>query len=135
MKFIKLSISTLFIIPLLIACNPTDKKTEKAIVEEGIRHVVLFKLNDSTSNQALEEIKAFTAPLADIEVVKDFEFGTNNSPEGLDKGFSYSLVMQFANEYDRDSVYLPHPIHQEFVKNIQLHMTDVIVFDLDTNCP
>ncbi len=128
MKAIKLFI--LFFIPLLIACNQKDNTT--ASVEGGVRHVVLFKLQDSTSTKALEEIKQFTTPLAKIEVVKDFEFGINTSPEGLDKGFNYSLIMKFDTEYDRDSVYLSHPIHLEFVKNIQLHITDVIVFDLNT---
>ena len=33
-------------------------------------------------------------------------------------------------ETNRDSVYLPHPIHQEFVDSIQNHISDVIVFDL-----
>ena len=126
MKTIQLFI--LILIPFVVACN----QKEKATIVGGIRHVVLFKLQDSTSAKTLEEIKEFTAPLAEIEAVKDFEFGVNTSPEGLDKGFNYSLIMKFNTEHDRDSLYLPHPIHQEFVKNIQLHISDVIVFDLNT---
>lgn len=41
--------------------------------------------------------------------------------------------MKFDSEYDRDSVYLSHPIHVEFVKDIQKNIKDVIVFDFNTN--
>lgn len=110
----------------IVACTPTE-----TINSEFIQHVVLFNLQDETSPETLEEIKAFTALLSEIEVVKDFQFGTNSSPEGLDKGFNYSLIMKFNSAFDRDSVYLPHPKHLQFVERIGEHITDVIVFDLD----
>jgi len=125
MKTIKLFI--ILLLPLIVACNQMDSSNS-----DYVHHVVLFKLSDSTSAKTLEGIKQFTEPLAKIEVVKDFDFGVNTSPEGLDKGYNYSLIMKFATEYDRDSVYLSHPIHVEFVDNIKKHITDVIVFDLNT---
>jgi len=99
---------------------------------EFIQHVVFFNLQDDTSPETLEEIKEFTELLTEIEVVKDFQFGLNSSPEGLDKGFNYCLIMKFDSEFDRDSVYLPHPKHLQFVERIGEHITDVIVFDLDS---
>ena len=47
--------------------------------------------------------------------IKAFEFGTNNSPEGLSQGFTHCFVATFASEKDRDE-YLPHPAHKEFVE-------------------
>jgi hypothetical protein len=123
MKIIKLFV--ILMLPFIIACNQKDTN-----LSEYVQHVVLFKLQDSTSSKTLEQIKQFTEPLAKIEVVKDFDFGVNSSPEGLDKGFNYSLIMKFATEHDRDSVYLSHPIHVEFVDSISKHISDVIVFDL-----
>jgi hypothetical protein len=123
MKIIKLFV--ILLLPFIIACNQKDTS-----LSEYVQHVVLFKLQDSTSSKTLEQIKQFTEPLTKIEVVKDFNFGVNSSPEGLDKGFNYSLIMKFATEYDRDSVYLSHPIHVEFVDSISKHISDVIVFDL-----
>ena len=123
MKIIKLFV--ILLLPFIIACNQKDTS-----LSEYVQHVVLFKLQDSTSSKTLEQIKQFTEPSTKIEVVKDFDFGVNSSPEGLDKGFNYSLIMKFATEYDRDSVYLSHPIHVEFVDSISKHISDVIVFDL-----
>ena len=127
MKIIKLLI--VLALPILFSCNQREstKSTDLAYVN----HVVLFKLNDGTSTKTVEQIKKFTEPLAKIEVVKDLDFGINTSPEGLDKGYNYSLIMKFATEYDRDSVYLSHPIHVEFVDSISKHISDVIVFDLN----
>lgn len=120
-----------FLLSILFATCTTNVPDEETSEKDYVHHIVLFKLQDSTSTKALEGIKAFTKPLADIDVVKDFDFGTNISPEGLDKGYNFSLLMKFETEYDRDSVYLPHPIHREFVDSIGKHITDVIVFDFE----
>ncbi|MDO1502682.1 Dabb family protein [Winogradskyella maritima] len=40
--------------------------------------------------------------------MQGYEWGTNNSPEGLDKGFTHAFFLTFKSEEDR-AIYLPHP--------------------------
>ena len=108
------------------------KKTTHAIVgdEDSIlRHVVLFNFKDSTDAIKLREIEnAFAALPSKISAIRDFEWGTNNSPEGLDKGSTHCFLVTFGSEADRD-IYLPHPAHQEFVAMIGPYVEDVTVVD------
>jgi len=94
-----------------------------------LRHVVLFNFNDSTSTENLVEIEQAFAGLPDqISQIHSFEWGTNNSPEGLDKGLTHCFLVTFLSEDDR-AAYLPHPAHQDFVKLIGPYVEDVTVVD------
>jgi len=42
-----------------------------------------------------------------------FEYGVNNSPENLNKGFTHVYLLTFKNAQSRDN-YLPHPEHKKF---------------------
>ena len=42
-----------------------------------------------------------------------FEYGLNNSPENLNKGFTHVYLLTFENAGARDA-YLPHPEHKKF---------------------
>lgn len=80
-----------------------------------LRHVVLFQYKASATPAQVKEVDdAFRALAGKIEVIKGLEAGLNNSPEGLNQGFTHVYVVSFANEADRD-VYLKHPKHVEFV--------------------
>ena len=59
----------------------------------------------------------------------ELNFSENVSPEGLGKGFTHSLTMKFDSAKDRDSVYLPHPIHQKFVNLFVPFTKSVLVYD------
>ena len=63
-----------------------------------------------------------------ISEIVDFEWGTNNSPEDLDKGFTHSFFVSFKNEKGRE-IYIPHPDHQAFVKLAGPFIEDVLVLD------
>ncbi|WP_314513318.1 Dabb family protein [Xanthocytophaga agilis] len=79
-----------------------------------LRHVVLFKFKDSTTPEQIKEVeKAFTTLANKIKEIKGLEFGLNNSPEGLNQGFTHCFLLTFDSEKDRDA-YLPHPAHKEF---------------------
>jgi hypothetical protein len=67
--------------------------------------------------------------LQQIEGVLDLNFGKNTSPEGLNRNYRHSLTMKFATALDRDSIYLPHPIHQKFVKLFVPFTESVLVYD------
>lgn len=94
-----------------------------------LRHVVLFKFKAEVSPaQAQEVADAFAALPKKIDVIRDFEWGTDNSVEGKAAGFTHGFVVTFADEKGRE-IYLPHPAHQEFVKLVGPRIDNVLVFD------
>ncbi len=98
-----------------------------------LRHVVLFKFKEGTSANDLRSITTSFSELPNkIDEIKDFEWGLNNSPEGLDKGFTHCFLVTFKSEADRDS-YLPHPDHKAFVDLASPFIADVLVVDYWTD--
>ena len=81
---------------------------------EAVRHVVVFKYKEGATDAQIKEITdAFRALKDKIPGIIGFEHGVNNSPEGLNQGFTHVYLMTFENEEARD-VYLPHPEHDAF---------------------
>ncbi|NBC03122.1 MAG: Dabb family protein, partial [Bacteroidetes bacterium] len=91
--------------------NNTPNTNEVQEMSEQLRHVVLFKFKDSATEADIKEVEdAFLALPSKIETIKAFEWGLNNSPEGLDKGFTHCFLLTFDSEEGR-ATYLPHPAH------------------------
>ncbi len=120
----------------VISCSTKVKdKTEKTLTTEitmtkkQLRHVVLFKFKDSVSVAAIQKAeKAFVALPNKISAIKDFEWGINNSSEGVDKGFTHCFFLTFDSEQDR-AIYLPHPDHKAFGEILKPLLDDVLVVD------
>jgi len=94
-----------------------------------LRHVVLFQYKAAATSAQVKEVDdAFRALAGKIDVIKGLEAGTNNSPEGLNQGFTHVYVVSFANEADRD-VYLKHPKHTEFVTLLKPVLEKACVVD------
>ena len=92
-------------------------------------HLVLIKFQPSISSSDLQLITDGAYSLQQIEVVEELNFGKNTSPEGLNRGYTYSLTMKFNTAEDRDSIYLPHQTHQKFVKLFVPFTDSVLVYD------
>ena len=68
----------------------------------GLRHVVLFKFKDSATPENIATVeKAFIALPKNIDVVRDFEWGTNNSPENKAQGFTHCFFLTFKDAAGR----------------------------------
>ena len=67
-----------------------------------------------------------------IDEIKGFEWGLNNSPENLNKGFTHGFLLTFDSEEGRD-IYLPHPDHKAFGEIVDPILEDVFVLDYWTN--
>lgn len=94
-----------------------------------LRHVVLFKFKEDASAEKIKIVeKAFNALPSKIPQIISYEWGLNNSPEGLDKGFTHCYFLTFASEEDR-AIYLPHPDHKAFGANLGDILDDVLVID------
>ena len=92
-------------------------------------HLVLIQFQPSLSSSELQRVADGAYSLQQIEGVEGLNFGKNTSPEGLNKGYTHSLTMKFSTAEDRDSIYLPHPIHQKFVKLFVPFTESVLVYD------
>jgi hypothetical protein len=94
-----------------------------------LRHVVLFKFKDGTSAADVKKVEdAFRALPSKIPEIKTLEWGTNNSPEGLNQGFTHCFFLSFGSEQDR-AAYLPHPAHKAFGNVLGPHLDKVLVVD------
>ena len=133
----KINILILFVLLLVSSfSNKTDdtktKMTDTNKIENKsgqLRHVVLFKFKEGTSPADIQKVEAaFVALPSKIAEIKDFEWGINNSPEGLDKGFTHCFFLTFDSEEGR-AIYLPHPAHKAFGKVLGPHLEDVLVLD------
>ena len=79
-----------------------------------VKHVVVFKYKaTATPAQITEVTEAFKALKKTIPGILSFEYGTNNSPENLNKGFTHIYLLTFKDAAARDA-YLPHPEHKKF---------------------
>jgi len=101
--------------------------------EKKLRHIVLLKFNTEASADDISRIEQeFAALPSKIPEILDFEWGIDNSEEGLDKGYSHSFLVTFKSEEDR-AVYLPHHDHLAFVEILQPFLDDVLVIDYWAN--
>jgi hypothetical protein len=98
-------------------------------VSPMLRHVVLFQFKPTSSRADVQRlVDAFRKLPSQIDVIADFEYGVNNSPEGLDGGLTHCFLLTFKSEADR-AVYLPHPAHLAFVEILKPHLEKATVVD------
>ena len=119
----------LCVLAMLIQTAFSDDASKEVKQPRLLRHVVMFKFKESASKADIEKITSAFAELpTKIDSIKDFEWGTNNSPEDLNKGLTHCFIVTFADEAGRQE-YLPHAAHKAFVEILKPHMDDVCVVD------
>ncbi|MBL9175089.1 MAG: Dabb family protein [Verrucomicrobiales bacterium] len=111
------------------ASAPATNHSAKTPRNGKLNHVVSFKFKDSATKDQIREVEeAFRALKTKIPQIQKLQWGMNNSPEGLNKGFTHCWVLTFVSEADRDA-YLVHPDHKEFGKLLKPVLGDVFVID------
>lgn len=109
--------------------SQSEEKMAKSSHLGKLRHVVLFQFKEGTTPADVKKLEdAFRALPSKIPTVVDFEWGTNNSPEGLADGFTHCFLVTFQDAEGR-AVYLPHPAHKEYVSLLKPHLEKVLVID------
>lgn len=94
-----------------------------------LRHVVFFKFKESATPEQIKQVEeAFAALPGKISELKALHWGTNVSPEKLDKGFTHCFLCEFDSDAGRDA-YLKHPAHDAFVAIAGPVLADVTVID------
>ncbi len=132
----------IFLLSLLLTLNffntlqAQTEVTPKATMiknDSVLRHVVLFQFKKGTSAEKIKEIEtAFQNLQSKISQILSYEWGLNNSPENLNKGFTHCFFLTFKSEADR-AIYLPHPDHKAFGALLTPFLEDVLVVDYWTN--
>src|SRR5690606_31849871 len=96
----------------------------------GVTHVVLVRWSPDTPIETRESIRATARSLAtEIPGISRLVEGPSVSPEGLEQGFDYALILDFVDSAARDS-YLPHPAHLPVAEKLGQHADSVLVFDV-----
>jgi len=113
----------------LLAFICTNTIFAQAKSDKILRHVVLFKFKDNATAANIKSVEdAFLLLPAKINLIKGFEYGTNNSPEKLNEGLTHCFFVSFSSEKDRDD-YLVHPAHKAFVEVLKPFLDKVVVVD------
>lgn len=114
---------------LAMITNPLTSSAQKKNDAKALRHVVLFKFKDTSSPEDVKKVEeAFAGLASKIKLIKDFEWGTNTSPENLNQGLTHCFFVTFSSDKDRDD-YLVHPEHKAFVDVLRPHLDKVTVVD------
>ena len=115
-----------------VSVHETKHVTETKAAKQPdrlLRHVVLLKFKDGTSEEHVRQIEdAFCALPDKIDAIYDLEWGTNISVENLSQGFTHCFLVTFLSEEDR-AAYLPHPAHKAFGKLLSPYLDKVLVID------
>ena len=122
MKLISLCLALLVVsAPSAVAAPPAHAAT--------LMHVVTFKFKpDATKPQIDAVVAAFRDLKKKVPGIQELTWGTNVSPENLNKGFTHAFILSFASDKDRDA-YLVHPDHVAFGKLLGPILADVFVID------
>ncbi len=114
---------------IMLSNTINQASAAKDEVVRSLRHVVLFKFKSTSSEEDVKKVvDEFRRLPSRISEIADFEFGTNNSPEGLADGFTHCFFLTFKNEKDRD-IYLKHAAHTAFVDVLKPHLEKATVLD------
>lgn len=109
--------------------SESEQKFGPAPEGKVLRHAVFFSFRDTTSEEQVQEVvDAFRQLPEKIDAITDFAWGTNNSPEKLDDGYTHCFLLTFNDEAGR-AEYLPHPAHKEFGQVLSGRNDQTFVFD------
>ncbi|MFM1961177.1 MAG: hypothetical protein RLZZ172_22 [Bacteroidota bacterium] len=118
------------IIFLLIVLLSNNLNAQEKSKEGPLQHVVIFKFKESSSKKSIDSVvQSFTSLKDKIPVIKQLEWGLNDSPENWHQGFTHCFILTFNNKHDRDVIYQKHPAHLDFQKILGPHMEKVFVVD------
>ena len=110
-----------------IPTEESDPEPDRS--NQVLRHAVFFSFKETSSEADITGVvDAFRALPGKINSIIDFQWGTNNSPEGKDDGFTHCFLLTFKDEAGR-KVYLPHDDHKAFGDVLRPHMDKVFVID------
>ena len=95
----------------LLACICVTAVSAQKANDKMLRHVVMFKFKDDATTTNVKSVEdAFLLLPGQIKLIKDFEWGTNNSPEKLNEGLTHCFFVTFS----RTVIGAPFKIFNQF---------------------
>ena len=125
----RIGIVSIIVMTFLLTLSNQSIQMDNPQVKRKLQHIVLIQFKDSITPEEFAKIEAGAMTLKQIKGVQQLKLSENVSPENLNQGYTHSLTMWFATTTDRDEVYLPHPVHQDFVNLFVPYTEKVLVFD------
>ncbi len=108
-------------------------KPEKNRKDHELKHALFVKFKaDATKDQITSVVQAIEQMAAKCDAVKAFEWGTNNSPEKFDDGFTHCFMFTF-DDMDGLKNYADMPERSDVVAKVQEIAEKARVFDYWTD--
>ena len=96
-----------------------------------VKHIALLKFKEGTTQEQIDQTFDQILELSEsIDGIEDYVSGVNNSPEGLNQGYTHGFVMTFKDAAARDA-YLPHADHERVKSTVLPSLESVLVFDFE----
>ena len=96
-----------------------------------VKHIALLKFKEGTTQEQIDQTFDQILELSEsIDGIEDYVSGVNNSPEGLNQGYTHGFVMTFKDAAARDA-YLPHADHERVKLAVLPSLESVLVFDFE----
>ena len=128
MKTILFTLLTILLTGCLVGAVAAEPAAAPG-VRGRVMHVVSLKFKPEATPAQIQEVEqAFRGLKTKIPQIRSLEWGTNVSPEHLNKGFTHAFVLTFRNDKDRDA-YLVDPAHKAFGQLLHPVLADVFVID------
>jgi len=97
--------------------------------EKLLHHVVLLKFKAGATKEQIAHAEQVFADLKNkIPTIVSLEWGTNVSPEHLNRGYTHAFTLTFKTEKDRNN-YLVDPAHKNLGKVLGPILDEVLVID------
>jgi hypothetical protein len=98
-------------------------------LDKELKHALFFKFKGDASADDIRNVeKSLEALPAQIDSIKAFEWGKNNSPESHDQGFTHCFMFTFDSEGGLKE-YIEHPAHAAAAKDFKPHVEEIRVLD------
>jgi hypothetical protein len=108
-------------------------RPQRERLEKELKHAVFVKFKDGTAAEDVRSIEASLAGLPEkIDAIKAFEWGTNNSPETHDEGFTHCFMFTFASD-EGLKVYADDPQHRAVADELLSKVEKIRVLDFWAN--
>lgn len=96
-----------------------------------VKHYGVFRFKEDVTPDRIERcFEEMQAMVGKIPGLLEMIYGTYDSSEGLNDGFTHGFIMTFDSPESRDA-YLPHPEHERVKEIVVPCLERVIVFDFN----
>ncbi|PPC79369.1 hypothetical protein WH50_19250 [Pokkaliibacter plantistimulans] len=95
-----------------------------------VQHKLFVRFKPDVTELQIDHVCQSLAELAhSLSSIPAFRYGTNISPENLNKGLNHYFLLTFKDETERNR-YLIHPGHKALQEVFDPMIDDIMVFDV-----